>query len=300
MPRHDPFRGFRFRLEIDAIASAAFSEVVIGATTTDVVDYRDGNEPAHVRKLSGLTRFGNVILRRGMTTSLDLVQWHQQIVDRLAQRRPQAGRHRDRRRNGRRRRPLRRHQRLAREVRRDRAQRDFERGADRDAGAGQRRHRENDVSRTALHEPSLQGGGRGHRGEQRAGCDPSGSADRRRLPIDAEARMRTAHRHARPDACRATGTTGGTSAGARPPARIESSSWFCSTLKAPTHCAGNTRAPGRSPIGVSALDALESGVLAESLEIAVKTFDASFGPTRSSRSSASGERLAEPAGATAR
>jgi phage tail-like protein len=80
MPRHDPFRGFRFRVEIDAIASAAFSEVVIGTTTTDVVEYRDGNEPAHVRVLSGLTRFGNVILRRGMTTSLDLVQWHQQVV----------------------------------------------------------------------------------------------------------------------------------------------------------------------------------------------------------------------------
>jgi hypothetical protein len=32
MPRHDPFRGFRFRLEIDGIASAAFatsSEVLI-------------------------------------------------------------------------------------------------------------------------------------------------------------------------------------------------------------------------------------------------------------------------------
>jgi phage tail-like protein len=37
---------------------------------------------------------------------------------------------------------------------------------------------------------------------------------------------------------------------------------------------------GARPIAyrVSALDALESGVLAESLEIAVKTFDASFGP----------------------
>jgi hypothetical protein len=33
-----------------------------------VVDYRDGSEPAHVRELSGLTRFGNVSLRRGMTT----------------------------------------------------------------------------------------------------------------------------------------------------------------------------------------------------------------------------------------
>jgi phage tail-like protein len=80
MKRHDPWRGFRFRVEIDGIASAAFSEVVIGASSTDVVEYRDGSDPAHVRKLSGLTRFGDVTLRRGMTASLDLVQWYRQIV----------------------------------------------------------------------------------------------------------------------------------------------------------------------------------------------------------------------------
>jgi phage tail-like protein len=80
MSRHDPLRGSRFRVEIDGIAAAAFSEVEIGATTTDVIEYRDGTDPMHVRKLPGLTRFGNIVLRHGVTTSLELVQWHRQVV----------------------------------------------------------------------------------------------------------------------------------------------------------------------------------------------------------------------------
>lgn len=80
MARNDPYRNFRFRVEIDNIATGAFSEVQIGATTTDVVEYREGTDPPHVRKLSGLTKYGNVTLKRGITSSRDLDQWHRQIV----------------------------------------------------------------------------------------------------------------------------------------------------------------------------------------------------------------------------
>ena len=80
MARHDPLRNFRFRLEIDGIQQAVFSEVAIGETTTDAVDYREGNEPAHVRKLSGLTKYGNITLKWGVTDSLELYNWHKAIV----------------------------------------------------------------------------------------------------------------------------------------------------------------------------------------------------------------------------
>lgn len=80
MPRHDPLRNFRFRLEIDGLQTAGFSAVSIDPTATDVIDYREGTDPSHVRKLSGLTRYGNVTLKRGVTTSLELYNWHKQIV----------------------------------------------------------------------------------------------------------------------------------------------------------------------------------------------------------------------------
>lgn len=81
MARQDPLLGMRFRVEIDGIAAAAFSEVTLGATSTEVIEYREGSDPARARKLAGLTRFGNVVLRRGMSRSLDLVNWHRQVVN---------------------------------------------------------------------------------------------------------------------------------------------------------------------------------------------------------------------------
>jgi len=80
MARQDPLRNFRFRLEIGGIQTAAFSEVLIGATTVDVIEYREGTEPNHVRKLPGLHKFANVTLKRGITTSLELYNWHKEIL----------------------------------------------------------------------------------------------------------------------------------------------------------------------------------------------------------------------------
>ena len=83
MARNDPLRNFRFRLEIDGLQPAGFSEVAIGETTTAAIDYREGTDPPHVRKLSGLTRYGNITLKAGVTSegaSRELYQWHAAIV----------------------------------------------------------------------------------------------------------------------------------------------------------------------------------------------------------------------------
>lgn len=82
MERNDPLRNFRYRLEIDAITQAGFSEVAIAETTIDAVDYREGIDPPHVKKLSGLTKYGNITLKWGMTTggtALDLFKWHSDV-----------------------------------------------------------------------------------------------------------------------------------------------------------------------------------------------------------------------------
>ena len=81
MARIDPLRNFRYRLDIDGIAQAGFSEVMIAETTIDAVDYREGNEAPHVRKLSGLTKYGNITLKWGVTDSMELYEWHRRIVD---------------------------------------------------------------------------------------------------------------------------------------------------------------------------------------------------------------------------
>lgn len=80
MARKDPLRNFKFRLEIDGITQGNFSEVTLGETTTDAVDYRDGTDASHVRKLDGLTKYGNITLKWGITDSTELYNWHKQIV----------------------------------------------------------------------------------------------------------------------------------------------------------------------------------------------------------------------------
>jgi phage tail-like protein len=80
MARKDPLRNFRFRLEIDGITQGNFSEATIGETTTDAVDYREGTDPSHVRKLDGLTKYGNITLKWGVTESTELHDWHKAIV----------------------------------------------------------------------------------------------------------------------------------------------------------------------------------------------------------------------------
>src|SRR6266404_2037180 len=82
MARIDPLRNFRYRLEIDNITQAGFSEVMFAETTIDVVDYREGTDPPHVRKLTGLTKYGNITLKWGLTNgpnALDLFKWHFEV-----------------------------------------------------------------------------------------------------------------------------------------------------------------------------------------------------------------------------
>jgi phage tail-like protein len=79
--RQDPYRRFRFRVEIDGIVQAGFSECIFGSDLTDMIEYREGNEPPVVRKLSGLTRYGNIILKWGITDSMELNDWRQRVKD---------------------------------------------------------------------------------------------------------------------------------------------------------------------------------------------------------------------------
>jgi len=81
MARQDPLRKFRYRLEIDSIEQAGFSEVTIGDLSTDPIEYREGDEITTVRKLNGLNKYGNITLKWGITDSLELADWHQMIVD---------------------------------------------------------------------------------------------------------------------------------------------------------------------------------------------------------------------------
>ena len=81
MARNDPYRNFRYRMEIGGISQAGFSEVSGFDISVDPIDYREGDEATHVRKLPALTKYGNITLKWGVTDSTELYDWHRQIVD---------------------------------------------------------------------------------------------------------------------------------------------------------------------------------------------------------------------------
>lgn len=79
--RNDPYKVFNFIVEIDGIAAAGFTDCSGLSTTTDVIEYREGNERGGTRKLPGLTKFTNIVLKRGMTRSRDLWNWRKTVID---------------------------------------------------------------------------------------------------------------------------------------------------------------------------------------------------------------------------
>jgi phage tail-like protein len=79
--RDDPCKTFSFVVEIDGIERAAFSEVSGLESETAVIEYRVGIELNTVRKLPGLTKYANIVLRRGVTKDDELWNWRKAVVD---------------------------------------------------------------------------------------------------------------------------------------------------------------------------------------------------------------------------
>src|SRR5512138_1409285 len=85
--RVDPYRGFNFLVEIDGITQAGFQECSGLDSQTASVDYREGGDPNHMRKLTGLNSFMPISLKRGITDSDELWRWRLTAVDGKAERR---------------------------------------------------------------------------------------------------------------------------------------------------------------------------------------------------------------------
>lgn len=78
--RRDPYRAFNFQLEIDGVPLGAFSECSGLTAEVDSVDYREGTDlQPNVRKLTGLTKFTNITMKRGYTKDGSLWAWYNNI-----------------------------------------------------------------------------------------------------------------------------------------------------------------------------------------------------------------------------
>ena len=85
--RIDPYANFNFLVEIDGITRAAFHEVSGFDSTIDVIEHREGGENTTVRKLPGMTKHSNIVLKWGLADDADLYNWHRDAVNGKVQRR---------------------------------------------------------------------------------------------------------------------------------------------------------------------------------------------------------------------
>jgi phage tail-like protein len=61
-------------------AQAGFFEVILPDGRVEAVEYRNGNErSAEPRKLAGCVSYGNLVLKRGVTASLELYEWWNEV-----------------------------------------------------------------------------------------------------------------------------------------------------------------------------------------------------------------------------
>ena len=73
--RYDPYRNFKFRVYINGIIVAGVSKITALKRTTEVVEWREGNNSSIVHKLPGKTKYEPVTLEEGLTHDDTFEQW---------------------------------------------------------------------------------------------------------------------------------------------------------------------------------------------------------------------------------
>ena len=77
----DPYRNFKFELEIDGFTRAGFSKVSGMGHTVEEVTYREGGENETPHKLPGQSTFEDVTLERGYSNDSDFQSWIERVYN---------------------------------------------------------------------------------------------------------------------------------------------------------------------------------------------------------------------------
>jgi phage tail-like protein len=77
----DPYRNYKFEVEINGFTRAGFSLVSGLTETTEDITYREGGENETPHHLPGQTSYGDVTFSRGLSTDEDFPNWKKEIFD---------------------------------------------------------------------------------------------------------------------------------------------------------------------------------------------------------------------------
>lgn len=77
----DPTINLRWSVEIHGLIVATFSECSGINLETEVYEHREGGLNQYTRKLPGVTKHTNLVLKRGLCQDLHLWHWYQEVVN---------------------------------------------------------------------------------------------------------------------------------------------------------------------------------------------------------------------------
>ena len=77
MAVNDPLSAFRFKVEIEGVIEAGFSECSGLQVETEIEEIREGGLNEFVHKLPKGFKHVNLTLKHGLTTSDTLYRWHE-------------------------------------------------------------------------------------------------------------------------------------------------------------------------------------------------------------------------------
>ena len=79
--RTDPYRVYKYKVEIDGITRGGFREASGLDSSQDPIEYREGTDPLHAKKLPGLNKSSNISLKWGITDDAQLWEWRKKSID---------------------------------------------------------------------------------------------------------------------------------------------------------------------------------------------------------------------------
>jgi phage tail-like protein len=77
----DPYGVFNFVVEIDHAEIGGFSEVTGLQVETETETYREGGNNLYEHKLAKITKYSNLVLKRGIIDSVQLWKMHQDVIN---------------------------------------------------------------------------------------------------------------------------------------------------------------------------------------------------------------------------
>lgn len=72
---------YRFKVYVDGVFSAVFTECTLPGLTVETTEIKEGGQNEYTHKLPQRVKVGNVRLKHGFTRDMELLNWYMQVLN---------------------------------------------------------------------------------------------------------------------------------------------------------------------------------------------------------------------------